>query len=166
MILDKNILLDYVLRTQEYKLENTTDLGLYFEDTTNIVYNEVKDYLQRLGLGNLYVYTENKKVIISYNYGKSSTKIVITIKRKKEGIKKSYFSDYGLYVITDLELSSNDLSGLLQAKNDLETEKENSKIDFLTELQKHNLSINDFLDLYNRYNKLDYTKKMEIEKKF
>ena len=57
MILDKNILLDYILTRQDYKLENTDNLGLYYEDTTDIVYSVIKDYLGKLGLGNLYVYT-------------------------------------------------------------------------------------------------------------
>ena len=69
-------------------------------------------------------------------------------------------------MITDIELSDTDLNKVLQAKIDSDTSKETSKIDFLTELQKHNLSINDFLDLYKKYDKLDYMKKMEIEKKF
>lgn len=166
MILDKNILLDYILTRQDYKLENTDNLGLYYEDTTDIVYSVIKDYLGKLGLGNLYVYTENKNVYISYEYGKNRTRIEIKIKRKKTGVNSGYFKDYGLYVITDIELSDTDLNKVLQAKIDSDTSKETSKIDFLTELQKHNLSINDFLDLYKKYDKLDYMKKMEIEKKF
>lgn len=156
------------------KKELNTDfasLSTQIAKTENIVKDILKDFFNI----NKGVYITNYKNNLFIKNVETREEITIKIKKKRsaEEVKGSYFNYYYEYVILGVEIDTTNYNSLdeyiIKVKNIIDERNdtnEKTKNEFMAELNKYNMTFDDFYRIKQIYGKLSYKDTMEFEKAY